>query len=280
MCRSKPIIDFYHTRVPQSSLVAALPWLPTPSGSLNMSAKLSTPKFAVSVAKDLDMLSALVATELVTAAREAIEERGEFWVAVSGGSLPQVRRMPSMLCCAVVRAFTAAAAGQVLMRGLEKVDMSHLEPDKWRVVFADERVVPLDDSESNFRALRAVLVDAVRSWRQRERMPQTNAAACAPSCMYRESASWPFNQSCRQPNVQRSTSNDFGSSWMARCLLHAVGKAGSARSLRNAAREAAGVGAGPGSARHGARWPHGIPVSRPPAAEGVVALGDAHHRLA
>ncbi|KAI0563778.1 Glucosamine/galactosamine-6-phosphate isomerase [Gracilaria domingensis] len=62
------------------------------------------------------------------AAEEAITQRGSFSVAISGGSLPKL-----------------------LAEGLK----SHsVDIEKWDVFLADERVVPLDHKDSNYREIR------------------------------------------------------------------------------------------------------------------------------
>jgi len=58
---------------------------------------------------------------------EALAKRDSFKVAVSGGSLPKV-------------------LGQGLF------DKEGIEWDKWQIFFADERVVPLDHEDSNYKA--------------------------------------------------------------------------------------------------------------------------------
>jgi len=57
------------------------------------------------------------------AQKDAIEKKGRFTIALSGGSLPK------------------------LLKGL--VDMKGIKWDKWQVFYADERVVPLDHADSN-----------------------------------------------------------------------------------------------------------------------------------
>ncbi|CAN0010912.1 unnamed protein product [Discosporangium mesarthrocarpum] len=78
------------------------------------------------VGKDKDAIAAAVVEKVATIALLAIAERGVFNVAVSGGSMPKI---------------LAAIADA------EGVDWS-----KWRIFFADERCVPLDDDDSNYKA--------------------------------------------------------------------------------------------------------------------------------
>lgn len=73
-------------------------------------------------------VSARAAAAVLAASSEAIAERGTFSVAISGGSLPKI-----------------LAAG-----------LKHETPaiDKWTVFLADERIVPLDHDDSNYRLIR------------------------------------------------------------------------------------------------------------------------------
>ncbi|TIB99768.1 6-phosphogluconolactonase [Wallemia mellicola] len=68
-----------------------------------------------------------VAKFVVKAQNEAIEKRDKFTIALSGGSMPKN------------------------LTGLLKRD--DVKWDKWEVFLADERVVPLDHPESNFKAI-------------------------------------------------------------------------------------------------------------------------------
>lgn len=70
------------------------------------------------------------------ASRRAISERGRFVIALSGGSLPKL-----------------------LASGL--VDDSTVDWSKWHVFFADERIVPLDDQDSNYLGCDNVLFSKV-----------------------------------------------------------------------------------------------------------------------
>eukprot|EP00055_Hartaetosiga_balthica_P018004 m.126724 g.126724 ORF g.126724 m.126724 type:complete len:240 (-) comp9436_c0_seq1:1157-1876(-) len=58
----------------------------------------------------------------------AVEDHGYFSVAFSGGSLPKI-----------------------LTSGMG--DISGMDASKWKVFFADERCVPLDDDDSNYKAV-------------------------------------------------------------------------------------------------------------------------------
>ncbi|KAG6850315.1 hypothetical protein H0H93_014890 [Arthromyces matolae] len=67
-----------------------------------------------------------LAAFIVKAQKESLDKRGRFTIALSGGSLPK------------------------LLRGL--IDNPAVKWDKWQVFFVDERVVPLDDPDSNYLA--------------------------------------------------------------------------------------------------------------------------------
>ncbi|CAM9943702.1 unnamed protein product, partial [Ectocarpus fasciculatus] len=71
--------------------------------------------------------------------QSAIRERGQFVLAVSGGSIPP------------------------LLSGL--VDRtqcdSEINIDKWKFLFADERCVPLDDTDSNFKLWKESIFDHI-----------------------------------------------------------------------------------------------------------------------
>ncbi|KAI9243748.1 6-phosphogluconolactonase [Phascolomyces articulosus] len=69
---------------------------------------------------------------------EAIADHGAFTVAVSGGSLPKLLSKE--------------------LRQNSNVDFS-----KWVIFWADERCVPLDDADSNYRELKTHLLDAIDS---------------------------------------------------------------------------------------------------------------------
>lgn len=74
------------------------------------------------------------ADHLLSAARASIAARGVFTVAISGGSLPS-------LLAAGIRAEGTDA-------------LCAADPEKWIVLFADERVVPLDHEDSNYRLVK------------------------------------------------------------------------------------------------------------------------------
>ncbi|KAI7849870.1 6-phosphogluconolactonase [Circinella umbellata] len=72
---------------------------------------------------------------------EAIADHGAFTVAVSGGSLPKLLSKE--------------------LRQNPNVDFS-----KWQIFWADERCVPLDDADSNYRELKIQLLDTIDSDKQ------------------------------------------------------------------------------------------------------------------
>ena len=53
---------------------------------------------------------------------------------------------------------------KILGMGLTETSASDLQADKWHVVFADERCVPLDHDDSNYKAVKAECLDKVRRW--------------------------------------------------------------------------------------------------------------------
>jgi 6-phosphogluconolactonase len=73
--------------------------------------------------KDGDDVVRALTEYILQAQREAVEKKGRFTVALSGGSLPK------------------------MLRGL--IGNEGVDWDKWQVYYADERAVPLDDPDSN-----------------------------------------------------------------------------------------------------------------------------------
>ncbi|WFD33330.1 6-phosphogluconolactonase [Malassezia cuniculi] len=87
---------------------------------------------------DSDELSARLADFVIRTQNEALERRSKFTIALSGGSLPTI-----------------------LARHLIDRTDNAVKWDKWQVFFADERLVPLDDPESNYNACKKALFDHV-----------------------------------------------------------------------------------------------------------------------
>lgn len=88
---------------------------------------------------DVEAVSEAAAREFVDRAREAVAARGRFTAALSGGSTP--RRLYQLL------------AGPPLG---DQVDWGRVE-----VFWGDERCVPPDDKDSNYRMAREALLDRV-----------------------------------------------------------------------------------------------------------------------
>ena len=78
---------------------------------------------------------------IASASAAAVAARGSFVIALSGGSLPQ----------AIASALAAAASAGAAVPPIAF--------DRWLVVYADERIVPLDHADSNHRACVAALSD-------------------------------------------------------------------------------------------------------------------------
>lgn len=84
---------------------------------------------------DVPELQKSLAEFILAAQTEAIQHRGQFTIALSGGSLPNN------------------------LKPLSEVD--GIQWDKWQVFFADERIVPLDHPESNYNACAKAFLDHV-----------------------------------------------------------------------------------------------------------------------
>jgi len=93
----------------------------------------------VHIAQTSDHLSKDLAEYIANTSHKFISSKGKFTVAVSGGSLPSI-------------------LGKFL---LQEPFKSKIEWSKWQVFFADERVVPLDDPESNYRVCAQFLFSKV-----------------------------------------------------------------------------------------------------------------------
>ena len=82
-----------------------------------------------------EMASALLIPKLVELAQNAIQQRGCFTIALSGGSLPS------------------------LLSGLK--ESKEIDWSKWHLLLADERCVPLTSADSNLGALKQAVLDQV-----------------------------------------------------------------------------------------------------------------------
>eukprot|EP00049_Salpingoeca_infusionum_P007559 m.122967 g.122967 ORF g.122967 m.122967 type:complete len:318 (-) comp13742_c1_seq8:3620-4573(-) len=110
------------------------------------------------VSADKAALAADLATFVVEAGRAAIADHGYFSVAFSGGSLPTI-----------------------LSLGLDSGTKADVDTAKWKVFFADERCVPLDHEDSNYRVVRAECLDKIG-------VPQANVFAINPEVSPSEAA--------------------------------------------------------------------------------------------
>ena len=93
----------------------------------------------VQVFDDAESVARAAAEEFVRLAREAVEERGAFAVALSGGTTPR-------------RVYELLASGEYNAR---------VEWPKVHVFFGDERTVPPEHSDSNYRMAREALLSHV-----------------------------------------------------------------------------------------------------------------------
>jgi 6-phosphogluconolactonase len=114
----------------------------------------------VRVVADGEAAARAAAEEVVAAAAPGVSERGRFTIALSGGSTP--RRLYALL---------ADAAGPFRAR---------VAWERVHVFFGDERHVPPEDAESNFRMAREALLDHVpvaSVHRMRGELPEAAEAA-------------------------------------------------------------------------------------------------------
>uniref|UniRef100_M4BY53 6-phosphogluconolactonase n=1 Tax=Hyaloperonospora arabidopsidis (strain Emoy2) TaxID=559515 RepID=M4BY53_HYAAE len=91
----------------------------------------------LSVSKTIDEVGIDVCQLIVDLSKRAIAKNDRFTVAFSGGSLPKI-----------------------LSKGLPVI-RDHIDFSKWFVYFADERCVPLDHDDSNYKACKAALLDDI-----------------------------------------------------------------------------------------------------------------------
>ena len=88
---------------------------------------------------DLATLAASLRQYVLSAQAEGLRRHGAFKVAVSGGSLPNT----------LAKALLDPAGGGTV------------QWDKWEIFFADERAVPLDHADSNYKLLKDELLDKI-----------------------------------------------------------------------------------------------------------------------
>jgi 6-phosphogluconolactonase len=84
---------------------------------------------------DLDALSTAAAESIVAIARESVEARGRFSIALAGGNTPK-------------RTY----------RLLVERHRAQIEWPSWRILFGDERFAPQDDERSNYKMARDTLL--------------------------------------------------------------------------------------------------------------------------
>jgi len=99
---------------------------------MSVSHPAPNPSILYSFPTPADVIDPL-ATFILKAQKEAIDKKGKFTVALSGGSLPK------------------------MLRGL--IGNKAVKWDLWHVFYADERVVPLDHPDSNHNLCKTLLFD-------------------------------------------------------------------------------------------------------------------------
>lgn len=92
---------------------------------------------------DIDSLAVALRAYVISSQNAGITRHGVFKVGVSGGSLPKT----------LAKALLAPSSG----------DQDTIHWDKWEIFFADERAVPLDHEDSNYRLVKAELIDKIPS---------------------------------------------------------------------------------------------------------------------
>ncbi|KAG6831265.1 hypothetical protein H0H92_011775 [Tricholoma furcatifolium] len=95
-----------------------------------------------------DSLTDALASFIIKAQKDSLDKKGRFTIAISGGSLPK------------------------MLRGL--VDNPAVKWDKWQVFYVDERVVPLDNSDSNHLSCTVNLFSKVKIPQQNIHTINTN----------------------------------------------------------------------------------------------------------
>lgn len=104
---------------------------------------------------DVDALASKLRAYLLQSQNAAFSKHNAFKVAVSGGSLP-------------------AVLAQALLNSANTNDQDQLDLSKWEFFFADERAVPLDHEDSNYRLLKQELLDQLPEGSARPRVHTIN----------------------------------------------------------------------------------------------------------
>ncbi|KAI9724844.1 MAG: hypothetical protein M1812_000120 [Candelaria pacifica] len=91
---------------------------------------------------DVDSLAATLRSYILQCQNAGFERHGVFKVAVSGGSLP-------------------ATLSKALLTRSNGSPEDSIQFDKWEIFFADERAVPLDHGDSNYKLLKDDLLDKI-----------------------------------------------------------------------------------------------------------------------
>lgn len=91
---------------------------------------------------DIDTLAKHLRTYVLQCQRAGLVKHGVFKVAVSGGSLP-------------------ATLAQALLAPSDGSEADRPQFSKWELFFADERAVPLDHQDSNYRLVKEELLDKI-----------------------------------------------------------------------------------------------------------------------
>ncbi|RJE26701.1 6-phosphogluconolactonase [Aspergillus sclerotialis] len=91
---------------------------------------MAGPSGTVYTSADIDTLAKQLRSYIIPRQNEALKDHNYFCVAVSGGYIPTI-----------------------LTKGLLRPIDSSIEFEKWSIFFADERIVPLDHEQSNYKLL-------------------------------------------------------------------------------------------------------------------------------
>ncbi len=91
---------------------------------------------------NIDALARTLRSYVLQCQNAGLERHDAFKVAVSGGSLPNT----------LAKALLAPSNGSV---------EDTVRFDKWEIFFADERAVPFDHSDSNYKLLKDELIDKI-----------------------------------------------------------------------------------------------------------------------